>query len=105
MTANQNTSAITIVDIGAKVISKNHGVWAYSWRVAIDATPEHECFTKVSFVDADDFELASDNDISTVPSSGRLVVRGVIDIDEDLARSINNTIASVDVYSKHTGEH
>ena len=103
MTEKQQTGAPKIVDVGAKVILEDYGVWRYSWRVVVDTTPEHECFTKVSFVDSDDFEVASDNDISSVPSSGRLVVRGVTEIEEDLAKSISKTLASVEVHSKDTG--
>ncbi|MYA08828.1 MAG: hypothetical protein F4060_04520 [Holophagales bacterium] len=102
MTEMRPAAAPTIKDIGAKVIAKEYGEWRYSWRVVVEATPQFECYTRVSFVDADDFEIESDSDCSTVPSSGRLVVRGVTGIEETLARTIRNTLASIEVYPKNT---
>ena len=102
MTETQPPVAPTIKDIGAKVIAKEYGDWRYSWRVVVEATPQSECYTSVSFVDEDDFEIASDSDSSTVPSSGRLVVRGTTEIEETLARTIRNTLASIEVYPKNT---
>lgn len=98
MTETRPPAAPTISEVGAKVIAKEYGEWRYSWRVVVEAAPNAECTTKVVFVDEDDFEVASDSDSSTVPSSGRLVVRGTTDIAESLARTIANTLASINVY-------
>lgn len=99
MTGVRPAIAPVVKDIGAKVIAKEYGEWRYSWRVVVEATPHSECDTRVVFVDGDDFEVASDSDFATVPPSGQLVVRGTIGIDEELARTITNTLASVNVYS------
>ena len=98
MTKPQPPVAPAIEDIGYKVIAKEYGEWRYSWRVVVEATPHSECDTRVTFVDDDDFEVESDFNTSTVPSSGRLVVRGTTDINEDLARTIGNVLASIRVY-------
>lgn len=89
-----------ITDVGTKVIAKEYGDWTYSWRVVVEAAPHAECDTTVSFVDGDDFEIASDLRSSTVPSTGRLVVRGTTDINEALARTIRNTLASIRIYPR-----
>lgn len=97
MTKTRPLVTPTVKEVGAKVIEKDDDYWKYSWRVVVEAPPHSECETKFVFVDEDDFQVESDHDFSTVPSSGRLVVRGTIHIEKDLARTITNTLASIEV--------
>ncbi len=105
MTRTPPSAMPEVLEAGAKVIAKDeeYGEWKFSWRVVVEAPPHAECYTKVVFVDEDDFEVESTFDSSTVPSSGRLVLRGTTLIDESLARTIANTVASVEVEPDDSG--
>ena len=103
MTKTRPLVTPTVKEVGAKVIEKDDDYWKYSWRVVVEAPPHSECETNFVFVDEDDFQVASDWESSTVPSSGRLVVRGTIYIDKDLARTISNTLASIEVDPSDSG--
>lgn len=99
MTRTPPPATPKVVEAGAKVIAKDeeYGEWKFSWRVVVEAPPNAECHTEIIFVDEEDFEVESTFDSSTVPSSGRLVLRGTTLIDESLARTITDTLASVEV--------